>query len=259
MGAPPGTPTTGSPCSRCAAPIGSEMFPDDGAEVRYGPRWHDACRRCAASATAPSKDCWPGTRPRNVRRPKIDPKSRTPGLGPQRARRPAGPGRARVASRSRLISLLAMNALRISEALGATSTTWTSTSATAPCRSCASATSRSPSRWRPAGPSPRPVQRRTRRRAYLPRCRRQADGPLRRRPHGEAARPAGGDHQADQRTVCATASAPPAWTPACRCGTCRKRSVTVDPRTAMRYDRARQWLDRHATYIVAAFLAGAAR
>jgi integrase/recombinase XerD len=33
----------------------------------------------------------------------------------------------------------------------------------------------------------------------------------------------------------------------------------ADPRTTMRYDRARQSLDRHATYIVAAFLAGAAR
>jgi integrase/recombinase XerD len=33
----------------------------------------------------------------------------------------------------------------------------------------------------------------------------------------------------------------------------------VDARTTMRYDRARQSLDRHATYIVAAFLAGAAR
>ena len=32
-----------------------------------------------------------------------------------------------------------------------------------------------------------------------------------------------------------------------------------DPRTTMRYNRARQSLDRHATYIVAAFLAGAAR
>ena len=31
------------------------------------------------------------------------------------------------------------------------------------------------------------------------------------------------------------------------------------PRTIMRYDRARHSLDRHATYIVAAFLAGAAR
>ncbi len=33
----------------------------------------------------------------------------------------------------------------------------------------------------------------------------------------------------------------------------------ADPRTTMRYDRARGTLDRHATYIVAAYLAGAAR
>jgi hypothetical protein len=33
----------------------------------------------------------------------------------------------------------------------------------------------------------------------------------------------------------------------------------ADPRTTMRYDRARGSLDRHATYIVAADLAGAAR
>jgi site-specific recombinase XerD len=33
----------------------------------------------------------------------------------------------------------------------------------------------------------------------------------------------------------------------------------ADPRTTMRYDRARVALDRHATYIVATFLAGAAR
>jgi integrase/recombinase XerD len=31
------------------------------------------------------------------------------------------------------------------------------------------------------------------------------------------------------------------------------------PRTTMRYDRARASLDRHATYLVAAYLAGAAR
>jgi hypothetical protein len=31
------------------------------------------------------------------------------------------------------------------------------------------------------------------------------------------------------------------------------------PRTTMRYDRARGSLDRHATYIVAAYIAGAAR
>ena len=33
----------------------------------------------------------------------------------------------------------------------------------------------------------------------------------------------------------------------------------ADPRTTMRYDRARASLDRHATYTVAAYLAGAAR
>ena len=33
----------------------------------------------------------------------------------------------------------------------------------------------------------------------------------------------------------------------------------ADPRTTMRYDRVRQSLDRHATYIVAAFVAGASR
>jgi integrase len=33
----------------------------------------------------------------------------------------------------------------------------------------------------------------------------------------------------------------------------------ADPRTTIRYDRARQALDRHATYIVATFVAGAAR
>jgi integrase len=33
----------------------------------------------------------------------------------------------------------------------------------------------------------------------------------------------------------------------------------ADPRTTMPYDRACVSLDRHATYVVAAFLAGAAR
>jgi integrase len=33
----------------------------------------------------------------------------------------------------------------------------------------------------------------------------------------------------------------------------------ADPRTTMRYDRARTSLDRHATYIIAAYVAGAAR
>ena len=39
----------------------------------------------------------------------------------------------------------------------------------------------------------------------------------------------------------------------------RKAASHADPRTTMRYDRARGSLDRHATYIVAAYIAGAAR
>jgi site-specific recombinase XerC len=39
----------------------------------------------------------------------------------------------------------------------------------------------------------------------------------------------------------------------------READSHADPRTTMRYDRARTSLDRHAAYIVAAYLAGAAR
>ena len=49
-----------------------------------------------------------------------------------------------------------------------------------------------------------------------------------------------------------------------RCGGVPLRDVQeaashADPRTTMRYDRARTSLDRHATYIVATYIAGAAR
>ena len=39
----------------------------------------------------------------------------------------------------------------------------------------------------------------------------------------------------------------------------REAASHADPRTTMRYDQARASLDRHATYIVAAYVAGAAR
>jgi len=39
----------------------------------------------------------------------------------------------------------------------------------------------------------------------------------------------------------------------------QEAALHSDPRTTMRYDRARGSLDRHATYIVAAYVAGAAR
>jgi hypothetical protein len=39
----------------------------------------------------------------------------------------------------------------------------------------------------------------------------------------------------------------------------RPHRIRADPRTTMRYDRARTSLDRHATYIVATYTAGPAR
>jgi site-specific recombinase XerD len=39
----------------------------------------------------------------------------------------------------------------------------------------------------------------------------------------------------------------------------QEAALHADPCTTMRYDRARQSLDRQATYIVAAFLTGATR
>jgi hypothetical protein len=53
--------------------------------------------------------------------------------------------------------------------------------------------------------------------------------------------------------------APPPWTPGMPLRDVREAASHADPRTTMRYDRARTSLDRHATYIVAAFIAGAAR
>ena len=39
----------------------------------------------------------------------------------------------------------------------------------------------------------------------------------------------------------------------------QEAALHADPHTTMKYDRARVPLDRHATYIVAAYIAGAAR
>jgi integrase/recombinase XerD len=60
-------------------------------------------------------------------------------------------------------------------------------------------------------------------------------------------------------TRCDTRSSPPRSTPASRCATSKRPPATPTPRTTMRYDRARVSLERHANYIVATFIAGAAR
>jgi integrase len=81
------------------------------------------------------------------------------------------------------------------------------------------------------------------------------------RPVGSCgASPAGrGSPSGWDRIPSVTRSSPPRSTPACRSATCKRPPVHADPRTTMRYDRARVSLDRHATYIVATFLAGASR
>ncbi len=93
----------------------------------------------------------------------------------------------------------------------------------------------------------------------LPRCQRRAVGPARRLAYRAPPRPQGGDHQAG-RAAHAPARAhhrgPRRGRPA---RDVQKAASHADPRTTMRYDRGRVSLDRHATYIVAAFSAGAAR
>jgi integrase/recombinase XerD len=61
------------------------------------------------------------------------------------------------------------------------------------------------------------------------------------------------------RTRCDTRSSPPHSTPESRLGDVQEAASDADPRTTMRYDRARTSLDRHATYIVATYIARAAR
>ena len=141
----------GSACSRCAALIWRSSPPRWNKTVERDRRWRAACRRCAAS-TAPAtwKGSWPATRAGTVRRPKVDPESQSlgldrNGLGAVLVQAGLGSPRDHV-----LISLLAVDGLRISEALGTDIETWTSTAATAPCGSCAQAASRPPPRWPPA-------------------------------------------------------------------------------------------------------------
>jgi integrase/recombinase XerD len=68
-------------------------------------------------------------------------------------------------------------------------------------------------------------------------------------------RPPGCGSRGCTPTCCATPSPPPCSTPALTSATSRSPPATPDPRTTMRYDRARQNLDRHPNYILAAYMA----
>jgi hypothetical protein len=78
------------------------------------------------------------------------------------------------------------------------------------------------------------------------------------RPAPGGTRPEASDDRA-ARTRCDTPSSPLHSTLAWPYATSKKPPATPTTRTTMRYDRARVSLDRHATYIVSTFIAGAAR
>ena len=158
-------------------------------------------------------------------------------------RTPVGPDHA-------LISLLALNGLRVSEAIGADveDLGLERGHRTLPHRG-----QRRQGRDRAArtadGAGHRPGGRRTLRRADLRRNRQQADRSPHGRPDRAPHRPPGGSPSGSDPTPCVMRSSPPLSTPACRRDV-QEADSHADPRTTMRYDRARVSLDRHATYIV---------
>jgi len=68
-----------------------------------------------------------------------------------------------------------------------------------------------------------------------------------------------GSPKPSRRIRCGRDSSTPRWDAGLPRRDVQEAASHADPRTTMRYDRARGSLDRHATYDVAAYLAGAAR
>src|SRR5258706_1982004 len=145
--------------------------------------------------------------------------------GPQRSRRPARRGRARHPGRAPLVSLPALNGLRVSEATGADIE--------------ALGTER--------GHRTLAITRKGGKKAVIPLAPRTA---------GRSTWPSA--TAANDRS-----SPPPPGSAALHAGVplrdAQEAASHADPRITMRYDRATASLDRYATYIVAAYLAGADR
>ena len=155
-----------------------------------------------------------------------------------------------------LVAMLGLLGLRIFEATGATSRTSARSTATA----CFASAARAPSRADPAAASgragDRPGHRRPRHRADPAQQPRHPDGPPRRHPPAAAARRRAGvrmprmhPHMLRHTFVTTMLDAGVGL-----------RDVQIaarhaDPRTTMRYDRARKNLDRHPNYILAAYMA----
>ncbi len=197
----------------------------------------------------------------HVRRPRLDYESHAIGLDRNEVGSllvAAGLG---APNEHALMSLLAINGLRISEALGA------DIDALGIERGHRTLTVLRkggkivtiPLAPRTARAIDQSHHRRTTRRPNLPATRWTADGSALRKPDRAPRRPPRRNQQAHR----AAHSAPRVHhrRPRRRRPTARRPGSRLArrPRTTMRYDRARVSLDRHATYIVAAYLAGAAR
>ncbi len=180
--------------------------------------------------------------------------------GPQRARCPAGGRRARPAGEHALISLLALNGLRVSEATGAdiehlglerghrtlTITRKGGKIVTIPLAP------------RTARAIDLAIGERTEGPVFLAADGRRLDRHGAGRIVRKTARRAGIGKTVTPHTLrhAFITAALDAGVPL---RDVQEAASHADPRTTMRYDRARGSLDRHATYIVAAYLAGAAR
>ena len=106
-------------------------------------------------------------------------------------------------------------------------------------------------------PGHRPGRRRPHPRAGPAQQPRQPDGPARGHPPARAGspQPRASRPPGHTRTCSATPSSPPCSTQASTCAMPQIAARHADPRTTMRYDRARQNLDRPPNYILAAFMA----
>jgi integrase/recombinase XerD len=93
----------------------------------------------------------------------------------------------------------------------------------------------------------------------LPGRRWPAAGPARRRADRPPGRPPRRDHQAGRPHTLRHAFITAALDAGVSLRDVQEAASHADPRTTMRYDRARGSLDRHATYMVVAYVAGAAR
>jgi integrase/recombinase XerD len=196
----------------------------------------------------------------HVRRPRLDYESHATGLDRNELGAllvAAGLG---LPAEHELISMLALNGLRVSEATSASIEAWASSAGTGLWWSPARAARSSPSRSRraPHGRSTWPSASAAKEQCSSPPM---AVGWTGTAPGGWSAgvaRRAGivkpvGPHTLRHAFITAALDAGVSLRDV------QEAASHADPRTTMRYDRARGSLDRHATYIVAAYVAGAAR